>query len=138
MTFEYDKTQTLTVKSLGNGCYAFCGIGAAPAYEGPEVTAAELATDLEANPELVLIDVREPLEWEICHIPGATLMPLGQLPQRLNELSGHGEIVTHCHTGVRSMQALEILLSAGFSRVRSLKGGIDSWSTDVDSSVPRY
>ncbi len=117
---------------------AFCGVGAAPAYEGPEVTATELAKELEENPDLVLIDVREPHEWEICHIEGATLVPLGQLPERLNELDGHKEIVTLCHTGVRSMQALEILRAAGFPNVRNLNGGIDAWSTDVDPSVPRY
>ena len=117
---------------------AFCGITTASAYEGPEVTAAELARELEGNSELLLIDVREPLEWEICHIDGATLIPLGQLPERLNELDGHKEIVTHCHSGVRSMQALEILSAAGFSRVRSLAGGIDAWSTEVDPLVPRY
>ena len=117
---------------------AFCGISTAPVYEGPEVTAAGLARELEENSELALIDVREPLEWEICHIDGATLISLGQLPGRLNELDGHREIVTYCHTGVRSMQALEILRAAGFSRVRSLAGGIDAWSTDVDPLVPRY
>src|SRR3990172_9355405 len=117
---------------------AFCGVGAAPAYEGPEVTATQLAQELEKNPELVLIDVREPHEWEICHIEGATLIPLGQLPERLNQLDGHQEIVTHCHRGMRSMQALAILRAAGFSRVRSLNGGIDAWSAHVYPSVPRY
>jgi sulfur-carrier protein adenylyltransferase/sulfurtransferase len=117
---------------------AFCGIGAAPAYDGPEITVAELATALRRNSDLILIDVREPHEWEICRIPGATLIPLGQLPDRLNEIDGHQEVVTHCHTGVRSMRALEILRAAGFAKVRSLRGGIDAWSTDVDPSVPRY
>ena len=117
---------------------AFCGVGAEPTYDGPEVNATELARELKENSDLVLIDVREPLEWEICHIDGTTLIPLGQLPERLNELDGHKEIVTHCHTGVRSMRAIEILRAAGFSRVRSLAGGIDAWSTDVDPSVPRY
>ncbi|MCH7874827.1 MAG: molybdopterin-synthase adenylyltransferase MoeB [Gemmatimonadetes bacterium] len=117
---------------------AFCGLGAEPAYHGPEVNATELATELKENPELVLIDVREPLEWEICRIDGATLIPLGHLPERLNELNGHKEIVTHCHKGVRSMQALEVLKAAGFTRVRSLAGGIEAWSTEVDPSVPRY
>jgi len=93
---------------------------------------------LKENSELVQIDVCEPHEREICHIDGTTLIPLGQLPERLNELDGHKEIVTHCHTGVRSMQALEILKAAGFTKVRSLAGGIDAWSTDVDPSVPRY
>ena len=117
---------------------AFCGIGAEPTYDGPEVNATDLARELKENPALLLIDVREPLEWEICHIDGVTLIPLGQLPERLNELDGHKAIVTHCHRGVRSMQALEILKAAGFTKVRSLAGGIDAWSTDVDPSVPRY
>ncbi|MEE8267884.1 MAG: molybdopterin-synthase adenylyltransferase MoeB [Gemmatimonadales bacterium] len=117
---------------------AFCGVGETPAYQGPEVTASELARELKENSDLVIIDVREQLEWEICRIEGSVLIPLGQLPDRLNELDGHKELVTHCHTGVRSMQALEILRAAGFSKVRSLAGGIDAWSSDVDPSVARY
>ncbi|HSJ76185.1 MAG TPA: molybdopterin-synthase adenylyltransferase MoeB, partial [Gemmatimonadales bacterium] len=97
---------------------AFCGIGAEPAYDGPEVTAEELSREMQQKgPELVLIDVREPHEWEIAHIDGARLIPLGQLPERLGELDGHAEIVTHCHHGVRSMKALQLLKGAGFSRV---------------------
>ncbi len=117
---------------------AFCGVGETPEYQGPEVTASELARELKENSDLVIIDVREQLEWDICRIEGSVLIPLGQLPDRLNELDGHKELVTHCHTGVRSMQALEILRAAGFSKVRSLAGGIDAWSSDVDPSVPRY
>ncbi len=117
---------------------AFCGIGAAPAYDGAEITATDLARDLRDNPDLELLDVREMREWEICRIPGARLIPLGQLPERLTELDGHKEIVTHCHKGTRSMRALEILRAAGFSKVRSLRGGIDAWATEVDPSVPRY
>jgi adenylyltransferase/sulfurtransferase len=117
---------------------AFCGIGVGTPYQGPEITAAELARELAENPDLVLVDVREPREWEICHIERARLIPLGQLPGRLGELDGHQEIVTHCHKGSRSLQALEILRAAGFSKVRSLTGGIDAWATDVDPSAPRY
>ncbi|MFQ5703778.1 MAG: molybdopterin-synthase adenylyltransferase MoeB [Gemmatimonadales bacterium] len=117
---------------------AFCGIGSEPAYEGPEIAVTELHEELRSNPDLVLVDVREPHEWEICRIEGARLIPLGELPKRLAELDGHAEIVTHCHRGARSMQALEILQAAGFSKVRSLKGGIDAWSCEVDPSVPRY
>lgn len=115
-----------------------CGVGTEPAYEGPEVTPSELTKELEQQRPIVLLDVREPHEWEICHIEGAQLIPLGELPARLNELDGHDEIVTHCHSGVRSMQALEILQAAGFSKVRNLRGGIDAWSTDVDPTIPRY
>ncbi|MFL5471750.1 MAG: molybdopterin-synthase adenylyltransferase MoeB [Gemmatimonadales bacterium] len=118
---------------------AFCGIGAEPAYDGPEVTAEELSREIQQKgPELVLIDVREPHEWEIAHIEGARLIPLGQLPERLGELDGHAEIVTHCHHGVRSMKALQLLKGAGFSRVRSLAGGIDAWADRIEVGMPRY
>ena len=86
----------------------------------------------------VLIDVREPHEWEISHIEGARLIPLGQLPDRLGELDGHSEIVTHCHHGARSMKALEILKGAGFSKVRSLAGGIDAWAERIEPGMARY
>lgn len=117
---------------------AFCGIGAEPAYEGPEVTALDLKAELDQGKELLVVDVREPHEYEIARIEGARLVPLGTLPDRLNELDGHADIVTHCHHGARSMKALEILKAAGFAKVRSLRGGIDAWAVDVDPSVPRY
>ncbi len=118
---------------------AFCGIGAEPAYEGPEITAEELQQAMRAKAgDLVLIDVREPHEWDIVHIEGARLIPLNQLPERLAELDGHAEIVTHCHHGARSMKALEILKGAGFGKVRSLAGGIDAWAERVDPGLPRY
>jgi molybdopterin/thiamine biosynthesis adenylyltransferase/rhodanese-related sulfurtransferase/molybdopterin converting factor small subunit len=118
---------------------AFCGIGAEPTYAGPEITAEELRREMkEKGSELVLIDVREPHEWEIAHIEGARLIPLGQLPERLGELDGHSEIVTHCHHGARSMKALQVLKGAGFSRVRSLAGGIDAWADRIEVGMPRY
>jgi adenylyltransferase/sulfurtransferase len=118
---------------------AFCGIGAEPAYAGPEITAEELRRELdEKGSDLVVIDVREPHEWEIVHIEGAQLIPLSQLPERLGELDGHAEIVTHCHHGARSMKALEILKGAGFGKVRSLAGGIDAWAERVEPGMARY
>ena len=118
---------------------AFCGIGAAPAYQGPEVVAEQLKQERdEKGDELVLIDVREPHEWEIAHIEGARLIPLGQLPDRIGELDGHAEIVTYCHKGVRSMKALEILRGAGFGKVRSLAGGVDAWASRVEPGMARY
>ncbi len=118
---------------------AFCGIGSEPVYAGPEITAEELRQEMEEKgSELVLVDVREPHEWEIAHIEGATLIPLNQLPERLAELDGHAEIVTHCHHGARSMKALEILKGAGFGKVRSLAGGIDAWAERVEPGMPRY
>ena len=117
---------------------AFCGIGAEPSYDGVEVSARDLKDEWSRNPDLVVIDVREPHEYEITHIDGARLIPLGELPDRLGELDGHKEIVTHCHHGARSLKALEILKAAGFSKVRSLRGGIDAWAVNVDASLPRY
>ncbi|HEV2749450.1 MAG TPA: molybdopterin-synthase adenylyltransferase MoeB [Gemmatimonadales bacterium] len=117
---------------------AFCGIGAEPSYEGAEITVEQLRDEWQRNPELVVIDVREPHEHAIAHIDGAQLIPLGELPDRLGELDGHREIVTHCHHGARSLKALEILKAAGFAKVRSLRGGIDAWAATVDSTMPRY
>src|SRR6184192_151079 len=117
---------------------AFCGIGAEPSYDGAEITAQELKTEWERNPDLLVIDVREPHEYEIAHIDGAVLIPLGELPDRLGEVDGHREVVTHCHHGARSLKALEIMKAAGFSKVRSLRGGIDAWAVNVDPSLPRY
>ena len=118
---------------------AFCGIGSEPVYTGPEITAEELNREMrEKGDRLVVVDVREPHEWEIVHIDGARLIPLGQLPERLAELDGHAEIVTHCHHGARSMKALEILRGAGYGKVRSLAGGIDAWAERVDPGLARY
>ncbi|HXE58968.1 MAG TPA: molybdopterin-synthase adenylyltransferase MoeB [Gemmatimonadales bacterium] len=118
---------------------AFCGIGAEPAYAGPEISARELYREWrEEKKPLVVVDVREPHEWEIAHIEGARLIPLAELPSRLHELDGHAEIVTQCHRGARSMKALEILKGAGFAKVRSLAGGIDAWAREIEPEMPRY
>jgi adenylyltransferase/sulfurtransferase len=119
---------------------AFCGVGAGnrAAGAGVEITARELQHQRARKANLLLLDVREPREAEIARIDGARLIPLRELPRRLAELPGHAEIVTHCHHGQRSLQAREILKGAGFANVRSLAGGIDAWSREVDDTVPRY
>jgi sulfur-carrier protein adenylyltransferase/sulfurtransferase len=118
---------------------AFCGIGAEPDYRGVEISVEEFQREREAKgDELVLVDVREPHEWEIAHIDGARLLPLSQLPDRLNELDGHAEIVTQCHHGARSLKALEILKGAGYGKVRSLAGGIDAWAERIEPGMARY
>ena len=86
----------------------------------------------------MLLDVREPHEQEITEIEGSQLIPLGELPDRLGEIADHAEIVTYCHHGGRSLKALEILRAAGYSKVRSLRGGIDAWAVNVDPEMPRY
>jgi adenylyltransferase/sulfurtransferase len=117
---------------------AFCGVAAGGQDNAIEITPAELRAASARNPNLVLLDVREPFEWEIARIEGARLIPLGELPGRMRELDGHAQIVTYCHVGSRSRHAAEILKAAGFASVRSLKGGIDAWSSEVDSRVARY
>ena len=86
----------------------------------------------------VILDVREPHEYDICRLPGSILIPLGQLGQRLDELNSDDEIVVHCKLGGRSAKAVEQMEKAGFTNVKNLVGGIDRWSQEVDSSVPRY
>jgi len=117
---------------------AFCGMPATPRAEGPEVSALALARELAGQGSVLLLDVRESREWELVHLEDAKLIPLGQLPHRMQELGGHPDIVAYCHTGVRSLRAVQLLLSAGFPRVRSLAGGIDAWSREVDRTLPRY
>ncbi len=116
---------------------AFCGIPPAPEAE-TEIDALALVRELGSDRPPVLLDVREPHEWEIAHVEGATLIPLGELPARLGELESHRPIVTYCHRGVRSQRARELLAGAGFGGVRSLAGGIDAWARDVEPEMARY
>jgi len=119
---------------------AFCGVveSGRGNGEGVEITPRDLQHERSRKPNLLLVDVREPLEAEIASIEGARLIPLRELPSRLAEIPSHAEIVTHCHHGQRSLKAREILVGAGFAHVRSLAGGIDAWSREVDGDVPRY
>jgi sulfur-carrier protein adenylyltransferase/sulfurtransferase len=118
---------------------AFCGVTAAKEkHVGAEITPLELRGQRGRDPGLVVLDVREPQEIQIAAFPGATWIPLGDLAGRMGELDGHRSIVTLCHHGIRSLRARDILKGAGFANVRSLAGGIDAWSREVDSAVPRY
>jgi adenylyltransferase/sulfurtransferase len=103
-----------------------------------EITAKELKSLQDQGASVLLIDVREPHEYEIAKIPGSTLIPLNTLPARVSELDSSLDIVLHCHHGQRSMRALEFLKGSGFRKLKNLRGGIDAWSRDVDSAVPRY
>jgi adenylyltransferase/sulfurtransferase len=115
---------------------AFCGVGA-PAT-GPEITVTELATLQREGRAPMLLDVREPVEWDIVHLEGATLIPLMTLPARVGELDPRAELVVYCHHGMRSLQAVEFLRAAGFSHARSLAGGIEAWAEEIDPSLNRY
>lgn len=122
---------------------AFCGVPGHDHEEGSagpgwDITAPELAQRLQDGQPLRLIDVREPHELEISHIEGARLIPLGQLAARLSELDSAQEFVLFCKAGTRSTRALELLVSAGFRKVKNLKGGINAWAKEVDPSLPIY
>ncbi|KAA3644595.1 MAG: molybdopterin-synthase adenylyltransferase MoeB [Chloroflexi bacterium] len=121
----------------------FCGVpandhdaGSAGADWDIEVT--ELAQRLEAGDKLRLIDVREPHELQIAALPDAELYPLGQFAAHLSEFDSAEDIVLFCKGGTRSARALELLVGAGFRKVKNLKGGINAWSEEVDASVPLY
>ena len=85
-----------------------------------------------------LIDVREPSEYALCHLDGSNLFPLGDLTSRIAELDVNAEYIVYCHTGRRSLWAVEYLKKRGFKKVRHLQGGIDAWAEKVDSSMARY
>jgi len=121
----------------------FCGIPQADAeaakeMDVPTISPGELKAKLDRKDKFVLVDVREPYEYEICSIPGSKLIPLGELPARLSELDSADDIVLHCKVGGRSAKALRVLQEAGFRKLNNLKGGIAAWSEEVDSSVPKY
>ena len=98
----------------------------------------ELAKRLTQPDTPLLLDVREPGEWQFCHIAGALHLPMNQLAQRLGELDREREMIVYCHHGIRSQLAAKFLSEQGFKRVHNLVGGIDAWSIDVDPNMPRY
>ena len=102
-----------------------------------EVTPRELATRLARGDAVQLIDVREPWEFDLARLPGATLVPLGVLDAG-SVAAGGSEVVVYCHHGARGQRALERLRAAGIEHVTNLAGGIDRWSEEVDAAVPRY
>ena len=121
----------------------FCGVPAQPAAPAPglaegEIDPTEVKAKIDRHDPFVLIDVREPHEYQIGHIPYAKLIPLGELPKRVNELNSADEIVAHCKSGVRSAKAVDFLKQAGFRKVKNMKGGILAWSDKVDPTVPKY
>ena len=96
------------------------------------------AVELLNQDQTVVIDVREPHELQISRLPGAVNIPLGSLAARLSELDSARDLVVFCKGGTRSARALELLVSAGFKKVKNLKGGINAWAKDVDERLPIY
>jgi molybdopterin/thiamine biosynthesis adenylyltransferase/rhodanese-related sulfurtransferase len=119
----------------------FCGIRGeeAPAMTNgiPEITATELKARQDRGEKLFILDVREPHEYQICNLNGK-LIPLGELPRRVNELDSSVEMVVHCRSGKRSADAIHFLQTAGFKKLWNLKGGVLAWADEVDPRMPKY
>ena len=108
-----------------------------------EISARDTAELLKAAREgersdFVLLDVREHVEYQTAQVEGSLLIPMGEIPSRLQELDPDAHIVTMCHAGIRSMNVAVWLRDQGFDRVQSMRGGIDAWSRTVDAAIPRY
>ncbi len=121
----------------------FCGIPQAAAAEAaeapiPTITVLDLKSKIDRKEKFVLLDVREPFEWDICHLDGAKLIPVGELPSRMSELDSADEIVIHCKSGMRSAKAVRLLQEAGFAKLHNVEGGITAWAEQIDESVPKY
>jgi len=115
---------------------------ARPQSPGPgrfaELPVEELKKRLDAGEAPLLIDVREPWEYQIVSLPGATLMPMNTIPARMKELDRDAEIIVYCHHGSRSWNVAGYLAQNGFTRVQNLTGGIDSWARRVDPAMRKY
>ena len=119
----------------------FCGLPAVEPVadaEAGKLSVADLKAKFDAGERFLLLDVREPFEWDICHIPDAQLIPLGSLPAHMNELDRTAEIVLLCKSGNRSAKALQLLKAAGFTKLSNVEGGIAAWAREVDPTLTRY
>ena len=133
-----------TITELQDYAY-FCGVGGDATLDigedsGPvaQVSPKQVKEMLDAGRNVKLVDVREPQEWDITHLEGASLIPLGSIPERMNELDTADDIVVYCHHGTRSAQAIKFLKKMGFEKLQNMSGGIDSWAINVDREMPRY
>lgn len=103
-----------------------------------EITAKEVNERIARGEKLLLVDVREPWEYELCRIPGAKSIPLGTLPANLNTLLDADDVICYCHRGMRRLDAAAWLRQQGVESAKSMAGGIERWSLEIDPQVPRY
>jgi rhodanese-related sulfurtransferase len=103
-----------------------------------EITPTDVKARLDRGENLVFVDVREPWEQQVCKIAGARLIPLGSLAASLQSLPDVDEVICYCHHGMRSLDAAAWLRFQGIEKAKSLAGGIERWSLEVDPSIPRY
>jgi len=118
----------------------FCGIRGQEEPAGndiPSISVEELKKKLDAKADIFILDVREPHEYQICNLKGY-LIPVGDLPKRVNELDSSREIIAHCKVGGRSAKAVNFLRRSGFKKVYNLTGGITAWAEKVDPKMPKY
>jgi adenylyltransferase/sulfurtransferase len=118
----------------------FCGVRGQEApvtTQTTDIQPEELKRRMDRGEDLFVLDVREPHEYQICNL-GGHLIPLNDLPQRVNELDRNREIVVHCKLGGRSAKAVDFLRQSGFQKVLNLAGGIAAWSDKVDPKIPKY
>lgn len=121
----------------------FCGVRGQEAPGAPlesdfEISVEEVKARIDRGDDFDILDVRNPEEWQICRLEGAKLIPLGELPARMQELDPSRELVVHCKGGARSAKAVELLRQAGFGDVKNLRGGISEWASKIDPSMPTY
>ena len=126
-----------TIRGLVDGSTGEVDRKEATRVSVPEITVQDLKRRLDAGEDIVVLDVREPHEYQIANI-GGTLIPLGELPARMHELDSDREIVVHCRSGSRSARAVEFLQASGFEKASNLKGGIRAWAQEIDPSIPQY
>lgn len=116
----------------------FCGAAPMLSESDADVDARSVKERIDRGERIVLLDVREPAEWDIAAIEGSIFIPLSRLEQEMEKLDRSASIVALCHHGLRSLKAVELLKSAGFERVENLRGGIDAWAAEIDPSLSRY
>ncbi|HEV3204300.1 MAG TPA: rhodanese-like domain-containing protein, partial [Gemmataceae bacterium] len=122
----------------------FCGIrgqeaaALVPSDDQGEITVEELKRRLDQQEEIFILDVRNPEEFQICRIPGTTLIPLPELPRRFQQLDKNREMIVHCKSGMRSQKAVQFLREQGFRKLQNLKGGILAWANKIDPAMPKY
>jgi adenylyltransferase/sulfurtransferase len=103
-----------------------------------EISSREVKERLDKGEKFLLVDVREPHEYELCHIDGAVLIPMGSIPANLQKLDIDEDVICFCHHGMRSLDVANWLRARGVKSAKSMAGGIDRWSLEIDPSVPRY
>jgi adenylyltransferase/sulfurtransferase len=103
-----------------------------------EISPRELKERLGRGENILLVDVREPHEYAICQIEGAKLIPMGSVPANLQKLDTDEDVVCYCHHGMRSLEVANWLRAQGIKSAKSMAGGIDRWSIEIDPTVPRY